>query len=132
MTRQSSLAVVEGSTDQPLWFKTLPDIVNERAAEFEDKPLAIFPWQGVCMSYRELADRSQLVASGLRQIGIQYGDCVGVMAGNRHEYLEVVTGSALIGCPVLVLNNTYKPWEMSNCLKKTCEYLFNFNIIRPP
>lgn len=121
MTREKQLAQVLGSTDQPLWFKSLGDIVNERAAHLKDKPIAIFPWQGVRLSYEQLAKRSQLVAAALIQAGMQHSDCISIMAGNRYEYLEVVIGGALIGCPVLVLNNTYKPWEVQNALKQTCK-----------
>lgn len=116
----SSCAVVKGPTESPLWLSTtVGDIVNEQAAKFGSKEIAVFPWQGVRLSYAELAERGKLVARALLHVGVRSNDCVAILAGNRSEYLEVAVGGALIGCSVLVLHTTYKPWELQNALEKT-------------
>ncbi|PYH97901.1 acetyl-CoA synthetase-like protein [Aspergillus ellipticus CBS 707.79] len=125
MTYNHFLSLVEGSTDTSLWSVTLGKIVQEQAAKFGDNPAAIFPWQDVRLSFDQLSQRGRLVANALLQAGIRPSDPVGIMAGNRYEFLEVTIGAALIGCPVLVLNNTYKPWELRNALQRTaCRCLF--------
>jgi acyl-CoA synthetase (AMP-forming)/AMP-acid ligase II len=124
MTKNQSLSLVEGKADSALWSITLGDVVKEQAQRFGDKPLAIFPWQDVRLSFNQLAERSRLVANALLHSGIRHSDPVGIMAGNRYEFLEVTIGAALIGCPVLVLNSTYKPWELHNALQKTGQTLF--------
>ncbi|KAJ5344307.1 uncharacterized protein N7506_002672 [Penicillium brevicompactum] len=122
----SSCAVVKGPTESPLWLSTtVGDIVNKQAAKFGSKEIAVFPWQGVRLSYAELAERGKLVARALLHVGVRSNDCVAILAGNRSEYLEVAVGGALIGCSVLVLHTTYKPWELQNALEKTkCRALF--------
>jgi acyl-CoA synthetase (AMP-forming)/AMP-acid ligase II len=120
MTQDQSLSLVEGQTDRSLWSVTLGNVVQEQAERFSDKPLAIFPWQNVRLSFKQLAERGRLVANALLHANIRHSEPVGIMAGNRYEFLEVTIGAALVGCPVLVLNNTYKPWELHNALQKTC------------
>lgn len=113
------LACVQGPSDPPLWSLTLGEILLERAKQFDQKPAIIFPWQGVQLSFTELAQQSKQVAVSFLHAGIHPGDCVGVIAGNRYEYLEIVAGGALIGCRVLVLNNTYRPLELHDALRRT-------------
>lgn len=116
----SSCAVVKGPVDAPLWLSTtVGDVVNKQAAKFGSKEIAVFPWQGVRLSYAQLAERGRSVARALLHVGIRANDCVAILAGNRSEYLEVAVGGALIGCSVLVLHTTYKPWELQNALEKT-------------
>ncbi|KAJ5752230.1 hypothetical protein N7520_009147 [Penicillium odoratum] len=117
---KSCRALVQGSVDSPLWLTTtLVDVVNDQAAKFGSKDIAVFPWQGVRISFSRLAERGRLVARALLGSGVQRSDCVAILAGNRFEYLEVVVGGALIGCSVLVLHTTYKPWELYNALEKS-------------
>lgn len=120
---ESRRALVKGSVDSLLWLTTtLADVVNNQAAKFGSKDIAVFPWQGVRLSYSRLAERGELVARALLCSGVQPSDCVAILAGNRFEYLEVVIGGALIGCSVLVLHTTYKPWELYNALEKTSRW----------
>ncbi|KAJ4983157.1 4-coumarate-CoA ligase [Stagonosporopsis vannaccii] len=41
------------------------------------------------------------------------------MAGNRIEYIEFFLAAARIGCPLVVLNNTYSAAELITALKRT-------------
>ncbi|KAJ5295647.1 hypothetical protein N7508_010468 [Penicillium antarcticum] len=127
----SHCALVTGPVDSPLWLTTtVADVVNDQATKFGLKDLAVFPWQGVRLSYSRLAERGRLVARALLYSGVKPFDCVAILAGNRFEYLEVVVGGAMIGCSVLVLQTTYKPWELYNALEKTkCRALFIASII---
>ncbi|KAJ5081197.1 hypothetical protein N7456_013435 [Penicillium angulare] len=122
---EEPLAVVNGSSDKSLWSRNLEHILQERSTQYKDKPAVIFPWQGVQLSFRELHDRAITVAESLLRAGVHHGDCIGIMAGNRYEYLEAFVGGGLIGCRVLVLNNTYRPWELEQALNRTeCRILF--------
>ncbi|CAG7995710.1 unnamed protein product [Penicillium salamii] len=122
----SSSAAVRGPTETSLWTTiTLGDFVKNQATKHGPKDIAVFPWQGVRLSYAQLAERGKSVAKALLKAGVRPTECVAVLAGNRYEYLESVVGGALIGCSVLVLHTTYKPWELQNALEKTkCRVLF--------
>lgn len=109
----------KGSTEPELWLKSLGAFTDEQAERYGDKPALIVPWQSATLSYRQLADRSWEVAERLHGLGLRHGDRVGIMAGNRFEYLVVLIGAARLGCPVVVLNNTYTPDELHNALQVT-------------
>jgi acyl-CoA synthetase (AMP-forming)/AMP-acid ligase II len=46
---------------------------------------------------------------------------VAIMAGNRVEYIDFMLGAARIGCPLVVVNNTYTPKELISALERTCQ-----------
>lgn len=117
------LALVHGPKEPELLFETLGKFMDRQAVQFPDHPAAIFPWQAVRLSYNQLVDQSKIVAKALLEMGLRHGDCVGIMAGNCHQYLEVFLGGARIGCPVVVLNNTYTPEELRNAVETSSEYL---------
>lgn len=121
----SNLALVHGPQEPPLWCKTLGNFIDEQATRFEDRPAVIFPWQSVRLSYRQLAGRSKVLAKAMLEMGLRHGDCVGIMAGNCYQYIEAFLGGARIGCPVVVLNNTYTPEELRNAVERSCECIFN-------
>ncbi|KAK0647595.1 putative acyl-CoA synthetase YngI [Lasiodiplodia hormozganensis] len=116
----NELSLVHGRTDEPLWEKTLADLVNEQEEKFGGKTAVRVPWQNVELTYSDLAKRSLAVARGLLAHGLMPGDYVGIFAGNRYEYIEAFLGATCIGCPVVVLNNTYTPQELARSLMQTC------------
>lgn len=117
----SKLALVQGSKEPVLWLETLGSFIDKQAARFGDRPAVAFPWQSVRYSYRELADRSKILAKSMLGMGLRKGDCVGIMAGNCYQYIEVFLGGGRIGCPVVVLNNTYMPGELHSAVQKSCK-----------
>jgi acyl-CoA synthetase (AMP-forming)/AMP-acid ligase II len=65
-------------------------------------------------------------------MGLQLGDCVGIMAGNRYEYIEVFLGGGRLGCPVVVLNNTYTPDELIRAVRQSCMSRKSLFCLRAP
>lgn len=116
-----NLAIVHGPKSPPLWHETLGSFIDKQATRFEDRSAAVFPWQSVRLSYRQLAERSRVLARAMLAMGLRHGECVGIMAGNCYEYIEVFLGGSRIGCPVVVLNNTYTPEELRNAVQRSCE-----------
>lgn len=117
----SKLALVYGSDEPQLYLKTMGTLIDDQAVEFEGRHAVVFPWQSVRLSYRQLADRSKILAKAMLEMGLSHGDCVGIMAGNCYQYIEVFLGGARIGCPVVVLNNTYSPAELENAVRRSCK-----------
>lgn len=117
----SNLSIVHGPAEPALWHRTLGNLVDDQADSLGDRPCLIVPWQSVRLSFSQLAERSKLVAKSLLQMSLRHGDCVGIMAGNCHQYIEVFVGAARVGCPLVVLNNTYTPGELINAVRLTCK-----------
>lgn len=121
------LSLVHGPKEPTLWTKTLRTLIEEQAAQFGDREAVVFPWQSIRLSFRQLAGRSRVLAMSMLDAGLRHGDCIGIMAGNCVEYVEVFLGGARIGCPVVVLNNTYTPQELKNAVLQSCEYFLAFD-----
>lgn len=116
-----NLALVQGPKEPPLWFETLGNFIDKQAAQYEHRSAVIFPWQSVRLSYRQLADRSGILAKAMLEMGLRKGDCVGILAGNCYQYIEVFLGGARIGCPIVVLNTTYTPEEARSAVERSCK-----------
>lgn len=108
---------VEGPQSPELWELTLPELIQQQASQFGKRDGAIFPWQNVRLSYNDLASRSAEVAKSMLALGLKHGDSVAIIAGNRYEYIETFLAAGRIGCPHVVLNNTYSPRELVQALK---------------
>ncbi|KAJ0116234.1 hypothetical protein J7T55_005180 [Diaporthe amygdali] len=90
----SPLSLVYGPRSPPLWNKTLADLIHEQ-------------------------ELNALLAKALLGGGFKRGDCVGIMAGNCYQYIEVFLGAGRIGCPVAVFNNTFSPRELKAMIERT-------------
>ncbi|PYI16095.1 acetyl-CoA synthetase-like protein [Aspergillus violaceofuscus CBS 115571] len=125
MTLTPPPAIVHGPTEPALWHKTLGELIDLQEAEHGSKEAVVVPWQSVRLSYRQLGERSRVLAQAMLNIGLRPGDCVGIMAGNCYQYIEVFLGSGRIGCPVVVLNNTYTPGELTSAVNQSsCKLVF--------
>lgn len=120
----SQLSLVHGPKEPSLWVdKTLCAVIDEQESSFADRTALIVPWQSARLTYRQLAERSRVVAKALLAAGLNHGDCIGIMDGNSCEYIEIFLGAARVGCPVVVLNNTYSPDELRNAVYRSCRAL---------
>jgi len=117
-------SLVFGPTTEPLWNITLGALIEKQAAIYGERTAVVFPQQNIRRTYRDLLTRSRLVSKALIEQGLKPGDCVGIFAGNRCEYVEVFLGAGAIGCPVVVLNAGYTPIELRDAIAYSgkCNY----------
>ncbi|KAH6962481.1 hypothetical protein BKA56DRAFT_498316 [Ilyonectria sp. MPI-CAGE-AT-0026] len=120
-----NLSLLIGPKEPDLLVSTLGSLIEEQAVAFGDRCAVSVPWQSTRLSYRDLADRSKVVAKAMLEMGVRHGDCIGVMAGNCFEYIEIFLGGSRIGCPVVVINNTFSPEELAAAVTRVnCKLLF--------
>ena len=115
-------AYIEGPSEPELWELTLPQLLQQQSSTFGSRNAALFPWQSVRFSYDDMLSRSEDAARSMLALGLKHGDAIGIIAGNRYEYIEGFLGAGRIGCPYTVLNNTYTPRELVSALKVVCKY----------
>jgi long-chain acyl-CoA synthetase len=72
---------------------------------------------GETVDYRTLHDRATRLASGLRDLGVQRGDRVAVLALNCHRYLEAYLGIPSGGMVVVPLNTRLAEAELRAILR---------------
>lgn len=73
--------------------------------------------EGRALTYAGLDDRSSRVANALLAAGLQPGNRVAIVMGNRLEYCEVAAGAAKAGMPIVPINPRLTPAEVSYILE---------------
>jgi fatty-acyl-CoA synthase len=115
---QGTLSYVAGTTDEPLKFMTIPQLLDRACARNGGKPAAIFADRGLRLSWYDLRERANDVATGLLALGIGRGDRVGIWAPNCAEWLYVQFGTARIGAILVNINPAYRTTELEYALNK--------------
>ncbi len=115
---QGPLSYVAGATNDPLKFMTIPQLVDRASSRYGGRTAAIFADKGRKLSWHDLRERSNEVASGLLALGIGRGDRVGIWAPNCAEWLYVQFGTARIGAILVNINPAYRTSELEFALNK--------------
>ena len=68
------------------------------------------------MSWREVAQQSAQIAAGLRKIGVQSGDRVALLLGNRIEFVLALFGAAHLGAVTVLLSTRQQKPEIAYVL----------------
>jgi acyl-CoA synthetase (AMP-forming)/AMP-acid ligase II len=104
------------SLQPPLLTHTIPSHFSQIVAAHGDRPAVISRAQGERLTYRELDERSNALARGLRERGVRKGDRVAVSLGNNWEY--AVTNYALykMGAILVPLNPAFNSPQVISAL----------------
>jgi long-chain acyl-CoA synthetase len=68
------------------------------------------------MSWREVAQQSARIAAGLRKLGLQRGDRVALLLGNRIEFVLALFGAAKLGLVTVLLSTRQQKPEIAYVL----------------
>jgi fatty-acyl-CoA synthase len=68
------------------------------------------------LSYRNLDDRANRLASHLLKLGVGRGDRMAILSENRAEYIEVYLAAAKLGAIVASQNWRLAPAELEHCI----------------
>lgn len=120
--REHEASLVNGPSTPSLWSKPLAEVIKEQANKYAEREAVIVPWQSARLTYGRLGERSALVAKALLDTGVKRGDCVGIMAGNCYQYIEVFLGAGRIGTPVAVFNTSFSPQDLETMIARTGEF----------
>jgi fatty-acyl-CoA synthase len=91
--------------------RTLADLLFEQAERYPDRPAVISGEHTI--SYAELAQRAGRIAGGLRGLGIDRGDRVGLLINNRLEWLEAFFGATILGTVVVAFSTWSRRDELA-------------------
>ena len=109
---------VIGPVDEPLWEKTIPQVLAETVARFPDREAAIFRAQGIRRTWSQFAEEVDRLAAALLALGLEKGDRVGVWSPNRHEWVLTQFATARIGLILVNINPAYRLSELEFALNK--------------
>src|SRR6266567_1630344 len=68
------------------------------------------------MTWREVAQQSEQIAAGLRKLGLQSGDRVALLLGNRIEFALAMFGAAHLGAVTVILSTRQQKPEIAYVL----------------
>ena len=85
---------------------TVATLLDRGAAQHPDKTFLLFG--GEATSYREMAQRTTRIANALAALGVSRGDRVGIVSGNRPEFLEAWFATARLGAIEVPVNTALR------------------------
>ena len=89
---------------------TIADLLVRSAHQHPDREALVFP--GSRHTYADLLERATRVARGLRGLGVERGDRIGLLASNTVEYVAGFFGVSLMGGVVVPLNARHRSEEL--------------------
>ncbi|KPI37994.1 putative acyl-CoA synthetase YngI [Cyphellophora attinorum] len=113
------LSIIQGPTSPPLLEWTFNDLLDERCRRQPNHTALICPQQSTQLTYSELQTRSRRLAACLHGAGVGRGDRVGILLGNRAEYVEIFLACAKLGAYATLFNYAYTQSELENALEST-------------
>ena len=94
--------------------RILSTVIEERAAQLDDTPALLSSRE--CMTYRELSRRINQYARWALEQGIAKGEVVGLLMGNRPEYIAIWLGITSVGGVVSLLNTNLAGPSLAHCI----------------
>ncbi len=93
---------------------TLPSLLQEQGARLGERVWVQAP--GGSLRYADAAAHAAQWAARLTAAGIQRGDRVGLMAGNRIEFLSVALGCGWLGAVLVPINTASRGMQLQHIL----------------
>ncbi len=119
-----SMSHDKGPTDMPLIDDTIGDYFDKVAAKNPDKLAVISRHQNIRLTYRELQQKANQLASAMIRMGLQKGDRVGIWSHNNVEWLLMQLATAKAGVILVNINPAYRIFELQYALNKVdCKVL---------
>jgi fatty-acyl-CoA synthase len=123
-TRLTS-SYARGASEPRLLNKTIGQQLSETASRFGARDALISRHQGLRLTYQQLLEQSQQLASALLRAGIAKGDRVGIWSHNNVEWVLLQLATAHVGIILVNINPAYRTSELAYALNKVqCKALF--------
>src|SRR5271165_1142807 len=110
---------VHGASSTPLIGETIGRLLRRVVSEGPERPALVTRHQGVRWTYADLLRRSEDLAIGLRALGLEKGDRIGIWSGNVSEWVLAQFGTALAGLILVNINPAYRAHEFEYAIRKS-------------
>ncbi|RMZ83432.1 hypothetical protein DV737_g1594, partial [Chaetothyriales sp. CBS 132003] len=111
------LSLVHGPSQPGIIEKTFGQLLREQASQHPKDLLVASEHQNKSFTYSEMNSRTDDLARGLLEIGVQRGQPVAILMGNEIEYIETFFACTKIGCPIALANYGYTEDEFVSVLR---------------
>jgi crotonobetaine/carnitine-CoA ligase len=99
--------------------RTIPALLERQAATHPERPLLSVPEHGVERSYAEVRAAAAVSAGTLAAAGVEPGDRVAAICGNRVELLDLVLGCAWLGAVAVPINAAARGPQLEHMLRNS-------------
>jgi fatty-acyl-CoA synthase len=107
-----------GASEVPLLGETIGENLARTAARLFDHEALVDVPSGRRFTYAELYGWASRVAGGLRRLGVEKGDRVGIWSPNCAEWVALQYGTALAGAILVNINPAYRVSELEYVLRQ--------------
>ncbi|HEX4148588.1 MAG TPA: AMP-binding protein, partial [Pirellulales bacterium] len=98
---------------------TVGQVLQRTAERYPTHDAALFPAQGLELSYRAFAAEVDAAARGLLLLGIGKGDHVAIWATSVPQWVLLQFATARIGAVLITVNPAYRPFELEYVLRQS-------------
>ncbi|MGZ4772696.1 MAG: AMP-binding protein [Ilumatobacteraceae bacterium] len=115
----TSTSYAIGDTDKPLLEETIGSAFDRTVAANADREALVVPFQGVRLTYAQLAEQVDRVARGLLGLGLDKGDRLGMWSPNNAEWVYLQFAAAKAGVILVNINPAYQTEELRFALAQS-------------
>lgn len=109
---------VHGTSSMPLFGQTVDACFEACVSSFPENEALVVPYQNIRWTYAELKERVDSYAAGLKALGLESGERLGIWAPNCWEWVVVQFATAKAGLILVNINPAYRLAELEYALKK--------------
>ncbi|MCK6376808.1 MAG: AMP-binding protein, partial [Zoogloea sp.] len=114
----SKLSYVHGASDKPLIGQTIGRYFDEACSRHSSREALVVRHQNVRLTYGELRQKVDALACGLRRLGLQPGERIGIWSQNNVEWALTQFATAKAGLVLVNINPAYRRSELEYALNK--------------
>ena len=108
-----------GATDTPLLEETIGSAFDRTVTCWPDREALVVPFQRIRLTYRQLGERVDRLASGLIALGLAKGDRLGMWSPNNAEWVYTQFAAAKTGVVLVNINPAYQTEELHYALAQS-------------
>ncbi len=113
------LAIDAGPIDTPILDETIGANLARTVARHADDEALVSVHQDIRWTYRDFAERVDVLARGLLGLGLEVGDRVGLWSPNHAEWTLLQYATAEIGVILVNINPAYRSHELAYVLDQS-------------
>jgi fatty-acyl-CoA synthase len=114
----STLSYVSGTSKVPLIGETIGAALERAAREHGHRTAIVSRHQNVRLTYAELNEKADALASGFLGLGLKPGDRIGMWGATCWEWTVTQFAAAKIGLILVTVNTAYRKAELEYALNK--------------
>ncbi|EFN78596.1 Acyl-CoA synthetase family member 2, mitochondrial [Harpegnathos saltator] len=104
--------------ESPLLNGTIGQLLGEAATKWPERVCVISHHQNIQLTFSELLRRVDILAAGLKKLGLKKGDRLGIWGPNDLEWYVAALSAARLGLVNVAINPAYQQNELIYCLRK--------------